>query len=109
MLPYTISEVVRLAEAEIAVFEARMREVTPAYQREDWVKLHGEGFEASSAWHLLRRGPPCRGRVLSPDDAWYRPSINRVVQTCQRRESAGPATLAVPNKCMAPPAAGTSS
>lgn len=35
MPPDPISEAVRLAEAAIADFEARMREVTPAYQRGD--------------------------------------------------------------------------
>lgn len=33
--PDPISEVVRLADADIAVFEARLREVAPAYQRGD--------------------------------------------------------------------------
>jgi len=48
MTPDPISEAVRLAEAAIADFEARMREVTPAYQRGDRGELHGEGFEVSS-------------------------------------------------------------
>jgi hypothetical protein len=39
MPPDPISEAVRLAKADIADFEARMREVTPAYQRGDRVEL----------------------------------------------------------------------
>jgi hypothetical protein len=46
---------VRLAEAAIADFEARMREVTPAYERGDRVELHGEVFEVSS---YQREGMP---------------------------------------------------
>lgn len=46
--PDPISEAARLVEADIADFEARMREVTPAYQRGDRVELHGEEFEVSS-------------------------------------------------------------
>src|SRR5215212_3744369 len=58
MTPDPISEVVRLAEADIAVFEARMREVTPVYQRGDRVELHGEGFEVSSHQREGMPGPP---------------------------------------------------
>ena len=55
MTPDSIFEVVRLAEADIADFEARMRRVTPAYQRGDRVELHGEVFEVSS---YQREGMP---------------------------------------------------
>lgn len=43
-----IFEVIGLAEADIAAFEARMRGVTPSYHRGDQVELHGEVFEVSS-------------------------------------------------------------
>lgn len=48
MLSNPIAEVVRLAEADIIAFEARMREVIPAYGPGDRVELHGEEFEVSS-------------------------------------------------------------
>jgi hypothetical protein len=47
MPPDPIAESVRLGEADIALFEARMREVIPAYQQGDRVELHGEVFEVS--------------------------------------------------------------
>jgi hypothetical protein len=47
--------VFRLAEADILAFEARMREVIPAYRPGDRVELLGEEFEVSS-YH--REGMP---------------------------------------------------
>ena len=55
MLPDPIAEAVRLAEADIIAFEARMREVTPACRPGDRGDLHGEEFEVSS-YH--RQGMP---------------------------------------------------
>lgn len=48
MLPDPVAEAVRLAEADIIAFEARMREVIPAYHPADRVELHGEEFEVFS-------------------------------------------------------------
>ena len=45
----------RLTEADIADFEARMRQVPPAYQPSDRVYLHGEVFEVTS---YQREGMP---------------------------------------------------
>lgn len=55
MLADPIEEVVRLAEADILAFEARMREVIPAYLPGDRVELHREEFEVSG-YH--REGMP---------------------------------------------------
>ena len=55
MLPDPIAEAVRLPEADILAFEARMREVIPAYQSGDRVELHGDEFEVSS---YQREGMP---------------------------------------------------
>lgn len=55
MLPDPVAEVVRLAEADILAFEARMLEVIPAYHSGDRVELHGEEFEVSS---YQREGMP---------------------------------------------------
>lgn len=41
MLPDPIAEAARLTEADILAFEARMREVIPAYRLGDRVKLQG--------------------------------------------------------------------
>ena len=46
---------VRLAEVDTIAFEARMREVIPAYRPGDRVELYGEEFEVSS-YH--REGMP---------------------------------------------------
>ncbi|HEX4960915.1 MAG TPA: hypothetical protein VF173_08760 [Thermoanaerobaculia bacterium] len=43
--PDVLREFVRLAEADIASFEARMREVSPAYQSGDRVLALGDLFE----------------------------------------------------------------
>jgi hypothetical protein len=48
MRPNTISDLLRLVEADIADFEARMRAVVPAYGVGDRVELHDEAFEIST-------------------------------------------------------------
>ena len=48
MLPDLVTQAIRLVEADILAFEARMREVIPAYQPGDRVALYGEEFEVSS-------------------------------------------------------------
>jgi hypothetical protein len=48
MPPISIDEWLRLTEADIADFEARMRRVSPAYAVGDRVELHGEVFEVAS-------------------------------------------------------------
>ena len=81
MLPDPIAEAVRLAEAAIANFEARMREVTPAYQRGDRVELLGDLFEVS---RYQREGMPgywLRGepeKLFLPTDLEFllRPVVN---------------------------------
>jgi hypothetical protein len=56
-----IAELLDRAEADIADFEARMREITPAYDVGDRVELYGEVFEVSDvqredmAGYWLRR------------------------------------------------------
>jgi hypothetical protein len=42
-----VAELLRLGEADIVDFEARMREVAPAYDVGDRVELYGEGFEVA--------------------------------------------------------------
>jgi hypothetical protein len=51
----TAAKLLRLAEADIAGFEARMREVTPVYEPGDRVELYGEVFEVVS---FQRKGMP---------------------------------------------------
>jgi hypothetical protein len=48
MLRDPIAEAIRLTEVDILAFEARMREVIPAYRPGDRVELYGEEFEVSS-------------------------------------------------------------
>lgn len=55
MLANLVAEAVRLTETDILAFEARMREVIPAYRPGDWVALYGEEFEVSS---YQREGMP---------------------------------------------------
>ncbi|HEX4962481.1 MAG TPA: hypothetical protein VF173_16725 [Thermoanaerobaculia bacterium] len=43
--PECVREMIRLAEEDIASFEARMRAIAPVYQPGDRVLLHGEWFE----------------------------------------------------------------
>lgn len=56
-----IVEMVRLTEADIETFEARMREVPPTFQPGDRVELHGEEFEVAS---FHQEGMPGRDRLL---------------------------------------------
>jgi hypothetical protein len=53
--PDPVSDLVLLAEADIKAFEARMREVVPAYQPGDRVVLLGEVFEVAQ---FQREGMP---------------------------------------------------
>lgn len=48
MRPDPLAELLRLTEADIAQFEAKMRAVPPTYQPGDRVELHGEMFEVTS-------------------------------------------------------------
>jgi hypothetical protein len=47
MPPDPVSELLRLVEADIADFEARMRAVVPAYRVGDRVEIYGELFHVS--------------------------------------------------------------
>jgi hypothetical protein len=48
MNPDPVAELIRLTQADIVAFMARMREVPPAFCLGNRVKLHGEEFEISS-------------------------------------------------------------
>jgi len=80
MLPDPIAESIRLVEADILAFEARMREVIPAYRPGDRVDLHGEEFEVSS---YQREGMPGYWLKGSREELFWPVDLERVLRPAE--------------------------
>lgn len=73
-----VAELVRLAEAEIAAFEVRMRMVVPLYEVGDRLELHGEVFEVAG---FEREGMPGYWLKRPGEDVLFLPmDLERVLQ-----------------------------
>lgn len=83
MHPDPIAESIRLAEAAIAAFETRMREVIPAYRQGDRVDLHGEEFEVSS---YQREGMPVYWLKGNREELFWPVDLERVLCPGPRRQ-----------------------
>jgi hypothetical protein len=70
MRPISIAECLRLAEDDIADFEARMRGVSPTYRVGDRVEVLGETYEVAS---FQREGTPGYWLKRPGEDALFLP------------------------------------